>query len=648
MFETVQYARGLEVIYPTEIGGFAVIPALDTAAMKDELVADFGIASPQVSAAAAFVILILSGFSAPHCGATVYHSDGSVASVQALHKAAHDGDTITLPSGTFRWNATLNITKGITLQGNTTVTGNAMDANGFTVTDNTIILDDSPNTIGRVISVTLTPSQSFRCTGLTFRVGSNNGGSGNNTFIALGTATSATNSLSRIDHCNFDGLNRRGIGVNGSNYGVADHNVASIKFGLPWIYPGQASLNGGSSGNGGWADYSWYGTDKFFFFEDNYISLVSQAGSQGVNVFSDTSAGCARYVVRYCHIKNGLTGDHGTEGGNTRNTRAVESYKNLMEFPAGWTAGGLGVRGGIKIAHDNTATGGVINLGPLNYFRSYGTGTGGSWGGADGWSPWDMSVTDVDPGGEYPTLDKTKQRHVDPHSSYVFFSGTCTAGSTTPFTSMTDGVQNWTPDMWAGYSIHNVESRRGSFIKSNTSTTITYERCGQSGPATEIVFNVGDHYQIRRVLRALDSAGAGKGDLISISGSNPINTALGIPYWPRCVHEPCITWNNKNTTTGQELEWRNFIPWITKGNTVGADYLALGGGFPANSTPQAVRDALPASVNGVQYSGTFVYPHPLVTAAPAPTPSATRGPSTTSRKKAKKAKKKKRWPKIGE
>jgi hypothetical protein len=83
--------------------------------MRDELVADFGIGSPRVRAAA-FVILILTGFSAPRCGATVHHSDGSVASVQALHKAAKDGDTITLPAGTFSWTWRLDITKGITLQ----------------------------------------------------------------------------------------------------------------------------------------------------------------------------------------------------------------------------------------------------------------------------------------------------------------------------------------------------------------------------------------------------------------------------------------------------------------------------------------------------------------------------------------------------
>jgi len=67
--------------------------------------------------------LLLSGFSTPRCGATVYQSNGSLANVQALHNAAHDGDTITLPAGRFSWTSQLNITKGITLQGQTTISG---------------------------------------------------------------------------------------------------------------------------------------------------------------------------------------------------------------------------------------------------------------------------------------------------------------------------------------------------------------------------------------------------------------------------------------------------------------------------------------------------------------------------------------------
>jgi hypothetical protein len=62
-------------------------------------------------------ILVLSGFSGPRCDAAVYHSDGSAASVQALANAALNGDTITLPTGTFTWTTGVTISKAIKIRG---------------------------------------------------------------------------------------------------------------------------------------------------------------------------------------------------------------------------------------------------------------------------------------------------------------------------------------------------------------------------------------------------------------------------------------------------------------------------------------------------------------------------------------------------
>ena len=90
-----------------------------------------------------FTMLIFSGFSAL-LGATVYDSDGSAASVQALHNAAHDGDTITVPDGTYSWTKKLEITKGITTTGPTTITGAGTD--NPTINNLTIVKDDVPRT----------------------------------------------------------------------------------------------------------------------------------------------------------------------------------------------------------------------------------------------------------------------------------------------------------------------------------------------------------------------------------------------------------------------------------------------------------------------------------------------------------------------
>src|SRR2546429_2311157 len=62
-------------------------------------------------------ILIFGGLSVPNCRARLYHSDGSAASVQALLKGALNGDTITLPAGTFTWATGVTISKAVKIQG---------------------------------------------------------------------------------------------------------------------------------------------------------------------------------------------------------------------------------------------------------------------------------------------------------------------------------------------------------------------------------------------------------------------------------------------------------------------------------------------------------------------------------------------------
>ena len=113
-------------------------------------------------------ILILSGFSGPRCGATVYHSDGSAASVQDIHDVqAVDGDTITLPAGTFSWATTVTITKGITVIGETTT-----DPVHKTADDQTIIVANTGTNGNQPLLVVDSASgKSYRMSGITFRTG---------------------------------------------------------------------------------------------------------------------------------------------------------------------------------------------------------------------------------------------------------------------------------------------------------------------------------------------------------------------------------------------------------------------------------------------------------------------------------------------
>jgi hypothetical protein len=629
VFETVQYVRGVQVIYPTEIGGFTVIPALDTAAMKDELVADFGIASPQVTAAAAFVILILSGFSAPHCGATVYDSDGSAQNIQSIHDTqAHDGDTITVPAGTFSWTTGVTITKGITLQGQTTISG---AGTASPVIDNkTIILDNVvPRGQGAfLVKATMsTANQSFRLTGFTFRYGTETGlGAG---IGAIRLSSNVINKNMRLDHCNIDQLyHTRGIGVTGGCLGVADHNVISRRTNIGGTEAFSLRCEKWNSdpegfGNASWADYPWYGTDKFFFIETNTLEYGTA---------TDSSFG-ARWVYRHNYNKNTPSGDHGSEGSYERGQRCKEIYNNTFNWTSAFGAF-VGTRSGSLLVHDNKSTGTptittvIANCG--TWRESYAKKS--PFGTVDGTNVWDAN--DTEGNGTF----------VEGDTPHLFDSGTVT--STSAEGILTDSTKSWAVNKWNGYVIKKTGAPfpNASSIFSNTETTLTYDKSGAA--LNHLIFNAGDSYEIYRTVMAMDLAcGGGKSDLLK--GSPIKNTTTGTASYGHPTIEPCYSWNNVEGT-GTVLGFAT-LPVVGRVAKLGVHFFNLGNGF--TSTPQTVKDKYTAALNGVQYNGDFTYPHPLVSGAPTPTSSATPRSHQHLQKKKKNSKKLKRrnWPKkIGD
>jgi hypothetical protein len=608
--------------------------AVISLAKLDELVADFGIAPAHVSAVA-FVILMLSGFSAPRCEATVYDSDGSVASVRALHNIAHDGDTITLPAGTFTWTSALNVTKGITLRGQTTVdrAGTAVPV----VNDQTIILDDTqPRGINStIIRATLsTSSQSFRLTGVTFRFGTvTEVGNGNG---AVRLVANAENRNIRLDHCHFDQLYQtRGVAINGWNEGVADHNVFKGRPGIGGLDPfiihsGRYGNDPEGQGHGSFADYPRYGSDRFFFIEDNTMDNFGSA--------TDTGSG-ARFVYRHNYnINTGVT-THGTEGGVGRGNRVAEVYDNTFSFSS--THGPeIGLRSGTILVHDNVSIGGTQPNSVICVFSNYRETyirPNPIWGIADGTCVWDANDTEGD--GTF----------IEGHSPYLFDSGAATA--TSPEGTLTDTSKHWTVNQWAGYSIKNpnASAAYASFIISNTATTITYfNGTGGGGGGYHLIFNAGDTYQIHRLVTMMDMCGSGKSDLIH--GSPPINTTTNRASYAHSVIEPCYSWNNVHSPDGTVLQFAA-VPALGRATKLGVHYFNLGAGLPADSTPPEVSQRYNAALNGVAYTGTFTYPHPLVSGAPTPTPRATPRSHQHVEKKKKNSKKLKRrnWPKkIGD
>src|SRR6266480_439254 len=432
--------------------------------------------------------LILSGFSVPRCGATVYHSNGSVANVQALHNAALNGDTITLPAGRFSWTSRLNITKGITLQGATTIVG---PSSRPTVTDATIIQDNTPRSGSKVgiIAVTLNPSQSFRLTGVTFAPGISTTFPLGDGAFRLHSGGASPNTSMRIDHCHFASLYQgKLIWVNG--------------------YGGANQING----NGSWADYPWYGTEKFFFIEDNRVIRINAAAARSL---VDTLFG-ARWVVRHNYLQNVIPEGHGTEGSAPRGNRADEFYDNTVNITVLW--GGGGQRSGTSFWHDNVFTGTASSTGShcsLSNFRETPSRPDPVWRIADGTSPWDANDTEGN------------RTFVEGHLPFLFNSGRDTS-SVNSRGVIHDSTKNWAVNQWVGYSINNLNltDAYGSYVISNTSNTITYfYYTGTDTAGRYLIFNQGDRYEIHRVLIMMDQNGRGKTD--QIVGVQPINTTTG-------------------------------------------------------------------------------------------------------------------------
>jgi hypothetical protein len=547
------------------------------------------------------LILFLSGFCTARCEAAVYHSNGTVANVRALHNLASEGDTITLPAGTFSWTSRLEVTKGITLKGATTITG---PANHPAFADATIILDNTPrrgSDVG-IIKVRLSSSQSFRLTGITFKPGAST------TYatgaILLSSSGASPNASMRVDHCHFNGLYQgKDIFVAGWVYGVADHNVLSCRGGGFSFYITHATYGGTSQdfGNGAWADYPWYGTDKFFFIEDNTIIGSGTVQTSGT-IDSDHGG---RYVARHNYFHNAHPTCHGTEGGLPRGMRAMEVYNNVFNWTI--THSGGSQRSGTSLWHDNIWTGVEIPEQvhtPLANYREIGatSRTGGTWGNADGTNPWD--VNDTEGNGTY----------VAGHRPFLFDSGT-DRSSVHSFGVMHDSTKNWTRNQWVGYSIKNtnpnsVVYNKGSYITGNTSNTITYVVYSSTDRGPRYEFNAGDTYQIHRILTQLDQSGRGKGD--QVIGNPPVNSTTGTRLWTHEALEPCYSWNNVHTPSNRVYGYGSRNPT----EIANRDYYNLGAGFPANTTPPAVSSTYAAALNGTDYVGPFVYPHPLALDVP--------------------------------
>ena len=440
-----------------------------------------------MKSALAFLILILSSFSA---FATVYHSDGSAANVQYIHNTqAGDGDTITVPAGTFPWTTGVRISKAITLQG--------------AGVGQTIVRDGVQSS--QLINWQLSPNGVARITGIEFQDGGRvNVGTAPGGIIHI-TGSNTNGSQFRFDHNKWTDL--YGYFVTDTVIGVIDHNTVLVGQRVSeWIYPYGNLWNGAVFGDGSWAAPANWGSSQFLFIEDN---VFTDSNTVFEGQLTDAFNG-ARFVVRHNTITNLVVGNHGTETpGRGRSGRAEEVYNNTFDcnhvnrFVAN-------ARGGTMLFHHNTITncGGAGASNPtLTSVRMLGPFS--PWGGADGTNGWDQN-----------------------NFGNPFYSGTLTAVSGN---TVTINGAGWPTNRWIGYTLKR-NAGGFSYIQSNTSNTITFanDLFGNHPP-----YAIGNVIVINKVDQSLDQAGAGQGTLISSGNPTP-------PPGFNQVAEPCYSWNNMN------------------------------------------------------------------------------------------------------
>jgi hypothetical protein len=254
--------------------------------------------------------------SEPACEATIWYSDGSAVNVQTLHNLAQDGDTITLPSGTFTWASGVAITKMITLQGQGTGTGGG---------DRTVVVDNYAS--GQPLLYFQVGSTGvFRMTGITVQSGSGSIKDGGTIHInGPGNV--------RIDHCHFVAssiANYKIVAFWNAVFGVMDHCILDLTgTNALYFYNGRHGA-GDDVGNYEWTLPTAFGSADFFFIEDNIINGDVPGGTvYSTRILDSTSA--SRVVVRFNTLhQTCVAEDHATgHAGNDRGTRAKEVYGNL-------------------------------------------------------------------------------------------------------------------------------------------------------------------------------------------------------------------------------------------------------------------------------------------------------------------------------
>jgi hypothetical protein len=248
----------------------------------------------------------------------------SLSAVQTAVNSAQAGDTVQIPacpsgvgwSGKLSWTAPANVTlKGA----GTSVTGGG---------DQTVIIDNYGSN-DNLVSIGVSSTGVFRLSGITFQSGS--GGIKDGGAISIYGPGKV-----RLDHLTLNATNsatRQVLSLRNGLFGVLDRSV------LNFTDTNSIYLYNGRRGSNDWmANYEWaqptkFGSDEYFFIEDNIINGSATWDTYAIRVFDGFTG--AKVVVRFNTVVAAVLGEtHATgHAPDDRGLRSQEIYLNSVTSP---------------------------------------------------------------------------------------------------------------------------------------------------------------------------------------------------------------------------------------------------------------------------------------------------------------------------
>lgn len=384
------------------------------------------------------VLALLCAF----CGTRVLHAQtinaascGSSDVLKALNSINQATATVIIPAGTCHWgngsaiNYTVqSVATNVTIQGQTICSGSGdPKLSNLTCEDGTIIVDDDTSTTGwdGNFLINMSSAGSLRITGLTIEEGLNE--STNNAILV------ASASPLRIDHNHFnldtwsgssapiaDSVLIGGCSLGGAlDHNIFDNNTPARGFGIA-LYNG-STCNSTSNGDGSWAMATQFGSNNFFFVEQNRFNMQNYSTSQQAEDCESGGRGVWRFNTLYneAHIQTHSTGSANPTS-SLRGCRAMEIYGNSWLFNLNVNTQYVGnlfwFSSGTAIMWGNSAQLGYGDMVALENCRSGANACGytqaappSGWGYCDNTSVWDGNTN----GHGYPCIDQATRGQSD-------------------------------------------------------------------------------------------------------------------------------------------------------------------------------------------------------------------------------------------